>query len=223
MRAGVVWTLGLVCLASPVWPETVLCEETNVSVSARRSENAEMACAAVKHAEALFAQCEMPPLDDPLRIEIVDEMSAGCVALYHCGEGLIEVLEPPLMEKRRSSGDAFAFLAIESYFPSAIVHELSHTLFDDVPCPFESCVSANEYVAYAMQIMSLTPEQQAEFTANSDLDERVSRDELSSVILFMAPSVFARKSWAHLSQRDDPCAYIGQILEGSILLDYDRF
>jgi len=223
MRQFLVWAFFLSFMVTSAWPETIQCVETNISVNSRQSTYAEMTCEAVKQTEALFEQCDMPPFTEPLRIEIVSELKPGCVAIYHCDEDWIEVLEPPLMEARRSSENAFAFLTIESYFQSVVVHELSHSVFDDVPCPFVACVTADEYVAYTMQVMSLTAGQQAEFEANSELDRKISRDELSTIILLMAPSLFAQKSWAHLSQRDDPCTFIGQIMDGTVLLDYDRF
>ena len=223
MRTLIASAFALGWLTVPVSAETFLCEGTNVSVHPHQSAYADMTCEAVKRAEAVFDQCNLPPFSDPIRIEFVSELEPGCVALYHCGEHWIEVLEPPLMDTRRSSEGAFAFLAIEDYFQSVIVHELAHTTFDDVPCPFEACITANEYVAYAMQVMSLTPGAQTEFAANSELDRRVSRDELSLILLFMAPGRFAQKAWAHLSQRDDPCAFVGHIMDGTALLDRERF
>jgi hypothetical protein len=127
------------------------------------------------------------------------------------------------MEPRRTPGGAFTFLGRDDYYQSVIVHELAHVAFDDVPCPFEACMASNEYVAYAMQVMSLSPAAQGQFASNSGLNRHVSRDKLSAIILLMAPGRFAQKVWAHLSQQNDPCAFIGQIMEGTILLDRERF
>ncbi|WP_322786912.1 DUF6639 family protein [Litoreibacter arenae] len=207
----------------PAFSGTITCPETDVSVTSDQSVAAEMVCNAVKSAELLFDQCDLPKLTRPLRIEVVSDLKPRCVALYHCGEDFIEVLEPGPMQARRSPQDALAFLDIASYFESVIVHELSHAIFDATPCPFDSCIAANEYVAYTVQIMSLTPEQRAEFVERSGVDGKVSRDELSAIILFMAPTLFARKAWAHLSQRDDQCGYLRKILNGTILFDFERF
>ncbi|WP_324754634.1 hypothetical protein [Roseovarius sp. Pro17] len=188
-----------------------------------QSAHVDLICDAIEDAEALFDECGMPPLSGPLTTEIVTDLKPGCMGQYHCGKGSIEVLEPSMMAVRRNPKGAFAFLPMESYFQSIIVHELSHGLFDDASCPFEACIVADEYVASVMQVMSLTPEQQAVFSLKSELDRRISRDELNSITLFMVPNVFAQKSWAHLSQRDDPCTYIGKILNGTILLDREHF
>ena len=223
MRPSLVYSFLLSLLATSAGSETSICANTSVSVTSRQSASTEMVCDAVKQTEMLFDQCDLPPVTRPLSIDIVSELKAGCVALYHCGEDWIEVLEPDLMEERRNPEGAFAFLDIDTYFHSVVVHELTHTNFDDAPCPFETCVVADEYIAFSMQVMSLTLEQQAEFESGLQPERQISRDELSAIILFMAPSLFARKSWIHLSQRYDQCGYLRKILDGTILLDYERF
>jgi len=221
MPRSVLWIFILTWLAFPTWAETVSCEATNLRVNSPQLKYVDLTCEAVKQAEALFDQCNLPAIAEQVRINIVDELATGCVALYHCDDSLIEVLEPSLMEVRREPEDAFAFLGIGAYYQSVIVHELAHSLFDDVPCPFAACVTASEYVAYTLQVMSLSPDAQTMFAANSGLDREIFQDELSAMMYYMAPHLFAQKAWAHLSQYDDPCTFIGQIMDGTVLLDYE--
>ena len=189
----------------------------------RPLKHAQAVCDAVEQAGALFEQCNVPKISRPITITIVDDLKEGCVAVFHCGENSIEVLPPLLMQAKRDPEGAFADLAIEEYFGSVVVHELTHAANENMPCPFKSCVTADEYIAYSMQVMSLEAQSQKLFEARSGLDRRVSSDELSPIMLYMAPGLFAQKAWAHLSQRDDACHYIGQLVEGHILLDRDRF
>jgi len=217
------WVLVLAWLAAPVWSTPTSCEGTNISVSTRSEAFATLTCDAVDKATVLFARCNMPPIASPMKIEIVRDLKDDCVALYHCGEDWIEILEPPMMASRRNPDGAFSFLGLDDYYQSVIVHELAHAAFDDVLCPFGACIASSEYVAYAMQIMSLPPDAQMEFVKTSGLGRQVARDELSAVMLFMAPGRFAQKAWAHLSQQPNPCAYIGQIMDGTVLLDRERF
>ena len=206
-------------LAVPLFGEEVTCKLSEVQVDAARSEDAEMVCEAVQAAETLFRECRLPGAPSGLRIEVVDEIRQGCVALYHCGENWIEVLSPDAMQKQRLPGSAFALLGIEDYFRSVIIHELSHAVFDDVPCPFENCIAAAEYIAYALQVMSLAPEQIEMFEKRAGLDRKISRDELNAMYLFLAPNKFAQKAWAHVSQRENPCAFLGQVIDGTVLFD----
>lgn len=217
------WALIVIWLAGPVWAETTICKGTDVTVSTPTLVSADLACEAVKQAEILFSRCDLPSLTDPLKIEIVSDLKPACVAVYHCGTDRIEILELSSMEARRSSKSDFSSLSAEDYFQSVVVHELSHVLFDDTPCPFASCPATNEYFAYVMQVMSLTPSERTAFAENAALEKRISRDELNLMILLMAPDRFAQKAWAHVLQQENPCAFVRQVLDGKVLLDRERF
>lgn len=214
----------LTLLGSLANADMMACRDTpSVTVSFQEPEHAGLVCTAVKQAANLFESCNVPPLSHPVHIELVEDINAHCVGLYHCGEDLIELLSPPLMQIRRAPDGAFFHLDRDAYFQSVVVHELSHAAMDRVSCPFENCVVSTEYISYAMQVMSLDPDAQALFEQRSNLDRRVSVDEISAMILYMAPHLFAQKAWAHLSQREDACGYIAHIVDGSILLDHEHF
>lgn len=214
----------LIMLAAiPSWAGSLTCGNQAVTVSFQHAEHGELVCDAVEKAAAIFDQCNVPALSGPVHIDVVDKLKSGCVAVYHCGMDMIEVLSPPEMQKLRDPDGAFVHLGINEYFKSVVIHELSHAATDGMPCPFEDCVTAHEYIAYAMQVMSLSSQAQSIFEDRSALDRPISSDELSAIILFMAPHLFSQKVWRHLSQRKDPCGYIGQIIDGFILLDQERF
>ncbi len=216
--------VGLSVIApSQHWADTLQCGIPTVTVTFEDVQDGGLICDAVRQAKALFDQCGLPPLSSPVHIKVVEELSQSCVAMYHCGENKIEVLSSPKMQERRDQKGAFAHLPPHDYLRSVVVHELSHAATDNMPCPFEACVATEEYIAYAMQVMSLSPEARTVFEDRSELGKSISVDELSAIILFMDPHLFARKVWAHLSQRDDPCGYIGHLLDGSVLLDRERF
>ena len=165
----------------------------------------------------------MPNLVRPVRIELVQDLQQGCVGLYHCGEGFIEVLSPAALREIRKQDGAFSHLPVDAYFESIIIHELVHAATENMPCPFDDCVAAKEYVAYVMQIMSLMPDARKEFEEVSGIDRSVSADELSLLMLLMVPELFAQKVWAHFSQRDAPCDFVEQLLKAEILIDREHF
>ncbi|WP_298858408.1 hypothetical protein [uncultured Sulfitobacter sp.] len=222
LRASIICSLAFLA-AIPSWADSLSCSNSVVTTSVQQAEHGELVCSAVEQAAVLFDQCNVPALSSPVHISVVDQLKPGCVALYHCGEGRIEVLSPPNMQELRDPDGAFIHLGIDEYFQSVVIHELSHAATYGIPCPFEECVTAHEYIAYAMQVMSLSSEAQSIFEDRSGLDRSISSDELSAIILFMAPHLFSQKVWGHLSQRKDPCGYIGQIVDGSVLLDRERF
>lgn len=207
----------------PSWSEPYQCAGSQITVHTSQDTIARLTCSAAQQAQDLFARCNIPPLNRPLKIEVVTDLKDHCTAIYHCGEGWIEILEPSLMQGRRTTGGAFSFLQPEAYYQSVVVHELAHVAFDNVPCPYDACIATNEYLAYTMQVMSLPPDAQQEFAQRSDLDKRVSRDELSAIILLMAPGRFAQLAWAHLSQHQDPCSFVGHIMDGTVRFDRERF
>lgn len=223
MRHTLLRTTILFFMAFPAGAETGSCAKSNVTVDASDATLSEMTCKAAEHATLLFERCNVPSLSGSVHINIVDNLELGCVALYHCGEDWVEVLAPSSIAAIRDPDGAFGFLRMEEYFRSVIVHELAHAAFDSVACPFASCVTGNEYVAYNMQVMSMTPQAQSKFAEIAGLDRKISRDELSPANLFMAPNLFAQKAWTHLSQRDDSCEFIGQITDGTVLLDREHF
>ena len=209
--------------ADPSFADTRSCGVPNVTVTFQQTADGELVCSAVQQATMLFDTCNLPPLSRPVRITVVEDLSQGCVGLYHCGDDMIEVLSASRIQEQRDPNGAFAHLTADDYYKSVVVHELSHAATDPTPCPFDACIVADEYIAYAMQIMSLDPEAQQAFESRAAFEGPVSADDLSVVLLFMAPHLFSQKVWAHLSQRDDPCRYIGQLMDRSLLLDRERF
>ncbi|SFO27327.1 hypothetical protein SAMN04487859_12217 [Roseovarius lutimaris] len=223
MRALTFQTATLMLLSWPVHSETLSCAGSKVTVTALRAHDARLACDAAAHAKTLFESCNIPAITRPLRISVVEDLKPNCFGQYHCGEDRIELLAPPAMQARLSPDSAYGELSNDAFFKSIAVHELTHSALDDMPCPFKACLVAHEYIAYVMQAMSLSPEAQRQFVKGVDLERKVSRDELNPFIYFMAPDLFARKAWLHFSQRDDPCGFVGQIVDGAVLLDYERF
>lgn len=127
------------------------------------------------------------------------------------------------MEAKRLPDSIYAYLPSDEFFKSIAVHELAHAATENMPCPFEACIVGNEYVAYVMQIMSLSPSAQRRFTEQADPGRPIQRDELNLIMYLMAPDVFANKAWMHFTQRDNPCSFAGQIVNGTVLLDRERF
>ncbi|MEH6726728.1 MAG: DUF6639 family protein [Hyphomicrobiales bacterium] len=198
------------------------CENQLVSVKGQNPKVVESICDAVEDAEALFLRCNLPALQRLIEIRIVDELAPGCVAQFHCDEDRIEILAPKAMDTQRNRDGVLGFLPIEIYFHSIVVHELAHAVYDDEQCPFQSCIVANEFIAYAMQFMSLKPADQSTIQNNAELSRHVSRNALNATSLFLAPDLFVKNVWAHLSTRKDICTYVGQISNGTVFLDRDR-
>ncbi|APX24298.1 MAG: hypothetical protein CML50_15900 [Rhodobacteraceae bacterium] len=210
--------LCVLLLGTSVARAELLCPGTEITVSGADPATEARVCAIVEDAAPGLAACGLP-LETPLSLTLVDDLPQGCLGLYHCGEGRIEILSPDLLTQRRLPGSLFAAVPGAPYFDSIVVHELAHAAHDALPCPSGVCLATSEYLAYNMQIMSLAPEDRAHVEAVIDMGERVSHDEISAMVLFFSPDTFASRAWAHLNQRDDPCAYLRHVAKGDFTFD----
>lgn len=175
-------------------------------------------CILASRAATRLAECNVV-VTRPVLFELKDEMPDGCIGLYHCGEDRIELPAPEILQGIRQPDSSLSHLPLMVFFESVLAHELGHQAFDNLPCPFESCLIASEYVAYNMQIMSIPSEYLAGFEAKLDMDTKVPRDSLNRMLLFMAPDTFMRRAWVHLNQRPDACAFINDVMKGRIRME----
>lgn len=211
----------LSCWSSAALPASLTCETVPITVETDSDDLAQRICRVAERAIAANTACNVP-LTRPIEIATLESLSANCIGLYHCGEDRIEVLTPEAMTALRDRTGLFSALPDDIYYDSVIAHELVHAAYDAVPCPFDACIATSEYLSYALQIRSLPTDLRADLEAAADLNRRVARDELNMMFLFMAPNKFAAKAWTHFSQRPDPCAYAGQIMNGSIFFDFEH-
>jgi hypothetical protein len=180
-------------------------------------------CAAVERVRDQLAQCNLTvPL--PITIAILPELGENCLGVFHCGDGRIDLLAPSHYARMQQEGDNGAFRVVSPHamFESVLRHEMAHAALDSMPCPFDSCLVAQEYIAYTMQIRFLPEMDRAAFEAQDRHDGPVSRETLNPMILLMAPDVFAHRAWQHLTEREDPCAFIGQVARAEVLLDFEH-
>ncbi|MHA6324247.1 DUF6639 family protein [Roseivivax sp. CAU 1753] len=211
--------LPLIAVATSLAAEPEPCGDGPVSVSGASPSLRAKVCTAAEQALALFGECGLT-VQDPVEIMLTRQINPhGCFGLFHCGEGLIELHVPETMAALRKPDSAFAHVPIARFFDSIVVHELTHALYDVVPCPVAHCMATAEYLAYSYQIESLSPEDRAPFEAPDILETTVPRDFINAFIVLMSPDRFAVSAWAHLNQRDDQCAWRQGIMSGTILFD----
>lgn len=177
-------------------------------------------CTVAEAAIADLATCNLP-LTKPVDIALARDLGAVCVGLYHCGQGQIEVTHPEDLAETKADDGLFSPLETMTFFDSIIYHELVHAAFDDVPCPFESCVATSEYLAYSLQIRSLSDADRSAIGIEAVPSDPVSRDSINAIFVFWAPDKFAIRAWTHLMQRPDACTYVGQIADGAIRFDHE--
>jgi hypothetical protein len=214
--------LALVLAADPAHAEPLACPGGAV-LTINAGDDAPLICAMAETVRAQLASCTLT-VPAPITIAIVPDLIDHCLGIYHCGQGQIDLLPPARYAAMLESGEAEAFAPISPsyFFESVLRHEMAHAALDEMPCPFDTCIVGQEYIAYTMQIRFLPDADRAAFEAADRVEGRVSRDILNPFILMMAPEVFAHRAWQHLTERPDPCAFIGQVARAEVLLDYEH-
>ncbi|GAB5510039.1 MAG: hypothetical protein Rhims3KO_14400 [Hyphomicrobiales bacterium] len=193
------------------------CSSDSFSVTSEQ-DLAPQICAMAADARAELSTCGID-LDHSIEIEIVNALPIGCVGQYHCDEARITLLSMDAMQRQLEEGHPFSTVEPAAYFYSVLVHEIAHASMDGMPCPFSSCVSGQEYVAYAMQMRSLTIEARQQLLTRPDFNRPIETEEINPIIAQLAPDIFMQKAWLHFSQQEDPCGFIGQVVSGDFLFD----
>ncbi|MDU8913095.1 DUF6639 family protein [Aestuariicoccus sp. MJ-SS9] len=220
MRAVLAVTLGVV--SGFAQAGELACDNGIVQATAENADTAAAICAASDAALAQLGRCDLPMPKAPLSIVTQEDLGDNCVGLFHCGESLIEILPPEKLSEKRSELGLFQALSDERLFESVIQHEIAHAVYDRTPCPIDTCIASSEYFAYVVQIMALTDPERDAVLADLDETVQIGRDVINPFVLFMAPDRFALLSWQHISQRGDRCAYLRQVVDGSIVFDREH-
>lgn len=200
--------------------ETRICENELVTVESADASHLDAMCNASDRALALLQSCDLAP-PDPVTVSVAEIEQPTCLGLFHCGEARIEVLSPALIAERRTETGVFKDIPPSRLFQSVIVHELSHAAMDNTPCPVDSCVATSEYFAYTLQLLDLSKEDRNTVVATDPPENRVTHDQINSMILFMAPDIFVQNVWGHVTGRGDICAQLRAVQDGIVV--FDRF
>ena len=210
----------LLSVVQPLAADPLACPNGVVTTVTGDADLHERICRASDHAISLFDDCGFE-LPDPVEITTLPEAESMCFGVFHCGEARIELLTPDAMDTIREKDSIFAPIPTERFFDSVVVHELAHALYDQTECPYPNCLATSEYFAYSYQIMSFSDEDRAALERGLDMERKVSRDYIVGILAVMSPDTFTRRVWAHFSQRENQCAWLGGILSGAILFDHD--
>lgn len=209
--------------ASPAYPsEEHVCSGGQITVEGVLTALAEQFCHDAQASLEVLKRCAVT-VKKPIRIRFRESLPPGCVGEYHCGEGLIDLLTPEAMSGVRKADGPLSHVSGPDYFRSVMAHEFAHAAYDDVPCPYANCRATSEYLAHAFQVMSLPEADRTALEAALDMETHVPRDNLNTFIYMLAPDKFLTKTWIHLNQRPDACAYIQGIIAGQVYMDRPHF
>lgn len=201
-------------------PSALLCDTPLLAVAGADAATQRRVCSAAQTALPQLATCGLT-LTRPVTIQVherIDGPSEHCAGLYTCGTDRIEILSPSAAAEIMPAGSIFAELPSDTYYDSLVVHELAHALVDQADCPGPGCDAGREYVAYALQIASLTQEGRDAVEAWRDIPRPVDEARLNDYLLYFKPDVFAAYAWAHFDGSGGGCDFVSRLMTGEISL-----
>lgn len=201
--------------------EALRCDDPRYRVEAASKEIAARTCRSIAAARDSLSSCGVR-VPESLEIKVVDiikNVNGSCLGLYHCDLGQIEILSPKAMAAKRATDGAFAGISDDALWDSVLVHELTHAAYQDVDCPFQSCIATDEYAGHVMQVQSLPPEELERFGDMVNLKGAPNGNAISALMYFMAPERFAKYAWLHFQSQPDPCRYMQLIMAGEVFFD----
>lgn len=207
-----------VCASGPGLAETRQCSDEQLRVTGSDTPVSDRACLAAEHAKELLSECGIVQ-KAAIEIQITEDITSlapHCMAEYDCATGRIEILSPQQLEQRLVPDTTFSLLPPDALFDSLIVHEMTHALLDQTECAADVCRVDHEYLAYAMQLQSLSPEHRALLVEGRRSRQPVDIEEINPMILAMAPDFFAARAWVHFSAPENGCAIVDALLDGKL-------
>lgn len=184
-------------------------------------EQAQAICETAALAKRQLASCNLP-VTRTVTVEVTRTLPGNCYGLYYCDNDLIQLLPVDVYATYLLGHpeSPFGHLAPEVFFDSILRHELAHAALRDMPCPYEGCPATQEFVAFNMQIRFLSDIDRAPFERfTNEIERPISREGVNALVLMMSPETFVRNAYAYLSQQNDPCGLMGEIVGGDVLLD----
>jgi len=190
------------------------------SVEASDTDMGRRVCTLASEAAAQLAQCHLPQLDR-IKLQVVDHFAhieGYCLGRYEVADAALKVSSPDSYPDLIEPDHVFYNIPVQQLFKSVIVHELSHAILQQQSSDIPHCIANHEYIAYAMQMQSLSPESRQIIVDNAGNTTDVTLEHLNSFIAQAAPMKFAAWSWLHFSGPEGGCDFIEKLVSGEATL-----
>lgn len=202
---------------SPVVAIQYTCEETpGVSVSAANDEMVDHVCDAAKRTIKFLANYELQP-QRPISVEIIEKLiyldGYWAFGMYDRQSDRLLMMSLPTLLQSSRFPEMYDQPFDKEHYVGAIAHEMTHAIFhhnaNDIEEKWNN--AAQEYLAHATQLGVLSAQRREEIICAQDIGPWEPGDDISVTYMGFNLTGFAVKSYLHLTQLDDPHAFI-QIL-----------
>lgn len=192
--------------------------------------SAENICERVSWAIDQMGRCGFS-IQQKLIVEVVDEVKHPCgipvVGHFDSVEFRIKVASPDQCRQLLETEAALAKVDFDAVYESIFVHEVIHAVLwkqldhskrEPVPA------MATEYVAYALQILSLPEVDRESLLAAFPRKPPTDLAPFNYFALQISPLRFATNAYTHFMSLDDRCQFLREIISGGVEFDdWDQY
>lgn len=201
----------------------VPCPAAEAAVAGATETERDLICAGIADAAGFLADCGIARTS-PLVVTVHADMREVCAtpahALYDASRDAIEIARLDTCRSASIPGDLFDWLEAESAYRSLAAPETAHAIVTTRGVALDR-IAAQEYIAAVVQFASLTPDERAILT-ESVAARPIELQELNVTIYALKPLRFAAKSAIHFVQLPDGCAFITDLVDGTVRLAIPR-
>ncbi|SDK49589.1 DUF6639 family protein [Aliiruegeria lutimaris] len=177
-------------------------------------------CEIVASALPMLDGCHLK-LTKPVTITFSDNLEnahGSCFGLFHPDRKQVELLTPRAFAQAHDKSESWHAIPLAEHFDAIALHEFVHALVDQTAVVERSCTADEEYIAYAMQIESLSDATRSRLLKAVDASPPIAMEEINPLLLGFAPPSFAVKSWLHFSEPGNGCDFVQKLMRGDVTL-----
>lgn len=181
-----------------------------------------MICEAAGRAIGRLAACGIAaPKRTTIKVvsEPGDAAALGGYGSFHAGTGAVTILTFSGSAERLRGDSQRAGIDPADYYPSVIIHEVSHSILHAAAAASPVSVVAQEYLGYALQLESMPARAREALLAPIRDRGRFKASPPDEMLLLMSVTAFAAASYLHFSAQKDRCAIVRKVLDKELTFE----
>ena len=195
------------------------CPGIAVVVTGASNEERRLICAAAKQADGLFGQCGLtntPLIQVQIQTKPPHVCGVDAFASFDAQSQSIKLVNKAACHRLAISNPAYSVLPFADFYKSLVVHEIAHQIFRSHLKGKVVSRATHEYVAYAIQIVSMPQEVRTQFLERVRRGPTSNLDPFVDMVLLMSPTYFAAMAYDHFSAPGHGCRILQGVLRGTI-------
>lgn len=193
------------------------CTDVRVDAVADQRGSVSAVCRAAEQVSSVLSVCGFGVLDR-IPVQVVEVLPAECpshaLGYFDARDATVTIPTYAACVALAGPEGRFGTPVTPALYESLIAHELVHAIVWQHQGQPAMGRAGQEYLAYAIQLVTMSPALRARILARYPQADPVRLDELSETYLDFAPGRFAVKSYLNFVAQRDRCALIEDLMEG---------